>query len=104
VRIGRKLRGVIDRVKAMIILHGETDRLLLILHYDSPTALRDVRWNWIKMDDITELEIPHIQALAELLRSRRQGKAAAAGKIGRNAWCPCGSGKKYKRCCLARNR
>lgn len=22
------------------------------------------------------------------------------GKIGRNAPCPCGSGKKYKRCCL----
>ena len=23
-------------------------------------------------------------------------------KIGRNDSCPCGSGKKYKRCCLAR--
>jgi tetratricopeptide (TPR) repeat protein len=23
------------------------------------------------------------------------------GKIGRNAPCPCGSGKKYKKCCLA---
>ncbi|PJD00044.1 hypothetical protein GQ37_005775 [Janthinobacterium sp. BJB1] len=22
------------------------------------------------------------------------------GKIGRNNPCPCGSGKKYKRCCL----
>ncbi len=25
-------------------------------------------------------------------------------KIGRNSACPCGSGKKYKRCCLARDR
>ncbi|MBV8056713.1 MAG: SEC-C domain-containing protein, partial [Deltaproteobacteria bacterium] len=24
-----------------------------------------------------------------------------SGKIGRNDPCPCGSGKKYKRCCLA---
>ncbi|PYU20285.1 MAG: hypothetical protein DMG30_21520, partial [Acidobacteria bacterium] len=24
----------------------------------------------------------------------------ANGKIGRNDPCPCGSGKKYKRCCL----
>jgi Tfp pilus assembly protein PilF len=24
-------------------------------------------------------------------------------KIGRNALCPCGSGKKYKRCCMARD-
>jgi uncharacterized protein YecA (UPF0149 family) len=24
-------------------------------------------------------------------------------KIGRNAPCPCGSGKKYKKCCLDKN-
>ena len=24
-------------------------------------------------------------------------------KIGRNDLCPCGSGKKYKRCCMARD-
>jgi preprotein translocase subunit SecA len=29
---------------------------------------------------------------------RREGK-----KIGRNAPCPCGSGKKYKKCCGANN-
>lgn len=28
-------------------------------------------------------------------------KAGALGKIGRNQPCPCGSGKKYKRCCGA---
>ncbi|MFL9584137.1 SEC-C metal-binding domain-containing protein [Stenotrophomonas sp. AB1(2024)] len=95
--------AAIDNVKAMLLLHGETDRLLLILQYDSPTVLRDVKWSWIKKDDITEPEIPHLQALAEMLRSRRHGKAAAAGKIGRNAGCPCASGKKYKRCCLGRN-
>lgn len=26
-------------------------------------------------------------------------KPRAAGKVGRNASCPCGSGKKYKHCC-----
>ena len=26
---------------------------------------------------------------------------AAAGPVGRNDLCPCGSGKKYKRCCGA---
>jgi SEC-C motif-containing protein len=25
----------------------------------------------------------------------------AAPKVGRNEPCPCGSGKKYKKCCLA---
>lgn len=92
-----------DAVKAMLLLHGEKDRLLVRLHYDSPTVLRDVTWNWIKMDDIAEVEISHIEELAETLRIRRHARASAAGKIGRNTSCPCGSGKKYKRCCLDRN-
>jgi hypothetical protein len=32
------------------------------------------------------------------------GAAAASKKVGRNAPCPCGSGKKHKRCCLATGR
>lgn len=24
----------------------------------------------------------------------------AAGRVGRNDFCPCGSGKKFKKCCL----
>ena len=28
------------------------------------------------------------------------GTPAVGGKLGRNAPCPCGSGKKYKRCCM----
>ena len=33
------------------------------------------------------------------LRKRKMPLAAAAPKVGRNSPCPCGSGKKYKRCC-----
>jgi preprotein translocase subunit SecA len=29
-----------------------------------------------------------------------QPRTPEGGKIGRNAPCPCGSGKKYKKCCL----
>lgn len=31
---------------------------------------------------------------------RRANKRSQRGKVGRNEPCPCGSGKKYKRCCL----
>jgi hypothetical protein len=31
----------------------------------------------------------------------KAGKAGRAGKVGRNEPCPCGSGKKYKKCCGA---
>jgi len=30
---------------------------------------------------------------------RKPGKLEASQKVGRNDPCPCGSGKKYKRCC-----
>ena len=34
-----------------------------------------------------------------ILRRRPAAAAAQLAKIGRNADCPCGSGKKYKKCC-----
>lgn len=37
--------------------------------------------------------------LAESLRIKR-GLKIESHKIGRNDLCPCGSGKKYKKCCL----
>ena len=42
-----------------------------------------------KPEDITDLEI-----LLNPIKSKRAGK-----KVGRNEPCPCGSGKKYKKCC-----
>ena len=42
-----------------------------------------------KPEDITDLEI--------LLNPLKP--MVAAKKVGRNAPCPCGSGKKYKKCC-----
>nr|WP_244558449.1 SEC-C metal-binding domain-containing protein [Tardiphaga sp. OK246] len=43
-------------------------------------------------------ELEHIKAASLSLRRRRINDARAKGKIGRNEPCPCGSGKKYKRC------
>ena len=31
-----------------------------------------------------------------------RSNAGGGGKVGRNQPCPCGSGKKYKRCCIDR--
>lgn len=37
--------------------------------------------------------------LAEKIRVKR-GLKIENNKVGRNDLCPCGSGKKYKKCCL----
>ena len=40
--------------------------------------------------------------MADVAGGRRDAApVVGGGKIGRNAPCPCGSGKKYKRCCGA---
>ena len=46
-----------------------------------------------------------LRSLAETVRMERAAavrdmQKASAGKVGRNDPCPCGSGKKYKRCCM----
>jgi len=37
-------------------------------------------------------------------RSDNRAEAPPAGKVGRNQPCPCGSGKKYKKCCLGQEQ
>ncbi|MDP6102758.1 MAG: SEC-C metal-binding domain-containing protein, partial [Dehalococcoidia bacterium] len=42
------------------------------------------------------IETPISRVAAQ--EKRAQSKATGSGKVGRNDQCPCGSGKKYKRC------
>ena len=39
--------------------------------------------------------------MTKVVSDSREAVPAGSGKVGRNARCPCGSGKKYKRCCGA---
>ncbi|HSO36562.1 MAG TPA: SEC-C metal-binding domain-containing protein, partial [Labilithrix sp.] len=43
----------------------------------------------------------HVAELRAYWQSKRQ-VVNAAPKVGRNEPCPCGSGKKHKKCCLAK--
>ncbi len=40
--------------------------------------------------------------LVEFLNHKSKKESIRNDKIGRNAPCPCGSGKKYKKCCLSK--
>lgn len=60
----------------------------------------DFPWNQnADMDEKTktmQAPLPIDQALDALMRGRNQTR-----KVGRNDPCPCGSGRKYKKCCLS---
>ena len=54
---------------------------------------------------LVEVDPDRPEDVAELDRALAQAAPAparAAAKVGRNDPCPCGSGKKFKRCCLER--
>jgi hypothetical protein len=51
-------------------------------------------------DEFEPLPVPPKAAPRPLSASSSSASASAGGKVGRNDPCPCGSRKKYKKCCL----
>lgn len=84
-----------------MLISGERERLLIELSYTDDQQLREVDWRWVKIEDIPAADLAALQVGADQLRQKRLASAREVRrKIGRNDLCPCGSGKKYKRCCL----
>jgi uncharacterized protein len=72
-------------------LHDEHGNSLLDAEPDDLAELRRAA---------TDLIVPSVQGIDAYWKTRRQ-KSRNAPRIGRNEPCPCGSGRKYKRCCGA---
>ncbi len=93
----------LHHTKKAMILAKETERLLVELSYADNGALQNVEWTWVNRSSISSTELSALEAEAETLRGTRLESAKLTrGRIGRNDPCPCGSGKKYKSCCLNR--
>ena len=93
----------LDHARAVLLVNNDARRLLLELSYTKEKTLADVRWQWITRREIPREHLPRLVREAERLRKSRVANArpgAKRGKIGRNMPCPCGSGKKYKKCCM----
>lgn len=100
--------------KTLLVMQDEAARLLLKLTYSTLDILSDVAFRWIRQDDISPLEREGYVTLGVKLRKNRiereqarkieEGLPRHERRLGRNKPCPCGSGKKYKRCCLDRLR
>lgn len=92
-----------DHAKAMMVMNGEPSRVLLELSYDEGGSLVDAEWQFLSRSDITIFEMSALQARGESLRDARLHRALSTNRhIGRNDQCPCGSGKKFKKCCIDR--
>jgi len=82
------LRGKADVLVGMDII-GKGD--FAVTNYDGKTVF--------------SFRIPSIEQIDFIKQLRKENKPVRVPpKVGRNAPCPCGSGKKYKNCCLKKNR
>lgn len=68
--------------------------------FDTVHAMSFFTRNWGKHDCIDEPDLDRL--LQQRRQTRRQKLPGHGEKIGRNEPCPCGSGKKYKKCCIDR--
>ncbi len=72
-------------------------RLLLELFYTDEKKFKDIEWTNVTLSNISNSDMLHLTKIARTLKTKRLEKV---GKMSRNASCPCGIGKKYKKCCL----
>jgi hypothetical protein len=100
--VPRNPAAALEQARTVLLLHGDKKRLLLELTYDTQLALCDLAWTWITRDSIPAAELPRLEVEAEDLRGARVRRALQAGEVGRNHECPCGSRKKFKKCCMSR--
>ncbi len=88
-----------EHTMAVLAAANEQKRLLLEVEYTDKDTVRAVYWCRVSMAGLSDAEVARIQTNAAELRARRVAAAVKQGRIRRNDPCPCGSGRKYKRCC-----
>ena len=101
--------------EACVMMNAETRRLLLEITFNAAHSVRDVSWKWCELDALSERRREELTPLMETMRrgrvaaavqgrvtSAERGKRRRSSRVGRNDSCPCGSGAKYKKCCLGR--
>lgn len=99
-----------NHARVIVVMNNDPQRLLMELSYSLAGELQDVNWTWVELAGIPPGQLPRLRQKANELRQKRIAQTTAERrkttgrhrKIGRNEPCPCGSDKKYKRCCWSR--
>ena len=91
----------LQHAKACMLLAGVANGALFELSFSARGDLLDVEPTFIAAADINDAERASLAHEVEELRQKRLSKVTFnRRKLSRNDPCPCGSGKKYKKCCL----
>ena len=97
--------GFLDRINTSLTQQLDLESLTEDTALSSKIDFEKLYWNMheAKADWLYSLEqwdgILSREKRDEITREFRLSKMAVSAKVGRNDPCPCGSGKKYKKCC-----
>ena len=90
----RELHATIEGTQSPWIKDAPQNRLI-------DSAIDELsEWYSFSDEDLEAAAIQHDPAAVALMRALGATVSRATPKVGRNDPCPCGSGKKYKKCCL----
>ncbi|OEZ98777.1 SEC-C metal-binding domain-containing protein [Duganella phyllosphaerae] len=90
----------VEHTQVAIIASGESDRMLLELTYGLSGPIR-VLLSTVSLHGLAQEKVELFKEKAIDLKEKRLARSVANfGSIGRNEICPCGSGKKFKKCCM----
>jgi hypothetical protein len=91
-------RAAVELARAIIAMHDEPNRMLYQPTYLNASTLIGMDWTLITNSVLSQAERERLQLNSAHLRKQRLQRDAS--KTSRNDLCPCGSGRKYKKCCL----
>jgi len=92
-----------DYAYATALRNQEKSLTWIDLHVDKALNILEVGGRECRAVDIKPDDFDRLQELsAEYAKSRVETakRKSSNGKLGRNEYCPCGSERKYKRCCI----
>lgn len=94
----RNAEGAIEHARIVMLADHQATRRLVEFEYDKEGKLFGAHLRHVSVAGLSDAEIERLRAKGVTLQGQRIANVQAKGKIGRNAQCPCGSGKKWKKC------
>jgi uncharacterized protein YchJ len=102
--VQRDAKFALRHTMAVVAAAHEKHRLMIELECDVEDQIVDVHWSHVTLEGLSDVERAEVDQEGIQLRQKRVAAAMKDHKIGRNETCPCGSGKKFKKCCRGNAR
>ena len=99
--VQRNAAFALRHTMAVVSASHEDARLMLELECDAIGRIINVHWSHVALQGLSRKQRAEVEAAGAALRRQRVVAAMRQRKIGVNEPCPCGSGKKFKKCCRA---